>query len=71
MSKVKERQGESIKSNKGKTIHNVQGSSHKTLSRFFSRNFSGQKKAAPYIQRAERKKLPAKNTLPSIAIIQK
>ena len=31
---------------------------HETISRFFSRNFAGQKEVAQYTQSAKRKKLP-------------
>ena len=41
-----------------------------TLSRIFSRNFVGQKGVAGYIQSAERRKVPNKNTLPGRVIIQ-
>lgn len=34
------------------------------ISRFFSRNFAGQKRVTPYIQSTERRKPPTKNTLP-------
>ena len=44
----------------------VQGNTHKTMSRYFSTKFAGQKGIAQYIQNAERKNLP---TLPEKAIL--
>lgn len=53
------------KSMKRKTTCYIQGNPNKTMSRFFSRIFGGQKGMAQYIQNDERKNLTAKNTLPS------
>lgn len=49
-------------SNKRKTTCCIQGNPHKTINRFFSRNFSSQKGVVWYIHNAERKtnKKPSK-----------
>ena len=67
IAKVKER---ILKTTKGNTIYYIQNKPHKSISRFLSRKFAGQKRVAWYIQTGERKNLPIKNTLPGKCTIQ-
>ena len=45
--------------------HYIQRNTHKTINRFFSRNFAGKKQGVGHIQKAEGKTLPTKNTSPA------
>ena len=60
MSKVKD-QEKIIKTARENSY--IQGNTHKTMNRYFSTKFSGQKGIAQYIQSAERKTLLTKNTI--------
>lgn len=55
---------------KRKVICHIKGSFHKNISRFLSRNITGQKGVEQYIQSDERKIHTTNNTLPGKAIIQ-
>ena len=67
------RQGENLKSGKRKTTCYTREQPPypiKTMSRFLSKNFAGQKEVAWYIQSAQRKTLPTKNTLDQMDLIE-
>ena len=61
---------ETLKSSKRETTSYKHGNPHKAIIWFFSRNFTGQKGLAGYIQSVEREKFITRNTLPIMVIIQ-